>query len=277
MSARLSAHRWAMGALVLFAGASIATAHDFWVQPSDFWLTPDAVASMTLQVGHGESRQRSPIALRRITRFEALAPSGRAIDLRAELDPGGASQDGEFRLVAPGAYVLVLETDEAYSRLPADRFNEYLQAEGLTAALEHRRRMHRMSEEGIERYSRRAKSLVHVGAPNAELDAQVTRPLGLALEIVPDVSPYVDRTGSRFPVRVIYEGRPLAQALVKLTDLENDELPVEAHRTDSDGRATFVVPDRGAWLLNVVWSRPLPNAADAEFETIFSSLVFGFP
>jgi hypothetical protein len=68
----------------------------------------------------------------------------------------------------------------------------------------------------------------------------------------------------------------LAGALVKLTDLNNDAAPFEVHMTDRDGRATFTMPTSGAWLLKVIWTKALPRSAEADFETVFSSLSFGF-
>ena len=79
------------------------------------------------------------------------------------------------------------------------------------------------------------------------------------------------------PVRVIYAGRPLAGALVKLTDLKNDASPFEMHVTDHDGRASFTMPSSGTWLLNVIWTKALPRSEETDFETVFSSLSFGFP
>jgi len=35
------------------------------------------------------------------------------------------------------------------------------------------------------------------------------------------------------------------------------------------------MPERGNWLLNVIWTKPLPATDEADFETIFSSLSFG--
>ena len=232
---------------------------------------------MTLQVGHGSSRRRSPIPVHRITRFEAISPTGTVIDLRENLRLGGDAKDGDFQFQDPGAYVLVLETDDdAHSRLPALRFNEYLKAEGLTPALEQRQRTRRMDEDGIESYGRRAKSIVQVGSPLAGSQAQVTKPLGLRLEIVPEVSPYAEPRAATLPVRVFYEGRPLAGALIKLINLEHDAEPVETQVASDSGRASFNMPRTGSWLLNVVWTRPSPHSRDAEFETVFSSLSFGF-
>jgi uncharacterized GH25 family protein len=262
--------------LGLFAGT--VTAHDFWVQPSDYWTSPLTAVAFSMQVGHGPFRQRSPIPISRIARFETIGMDGSKIDLHDRLQVGGPADDGHFAFSKPGTYVLVMETDaRAQSHLPAVRFNDYLKVEGLTPALEQRERTQRMGADGSENYSRRAKCLVQVGPPEAGSQAQVTEPLGLLLEIVPEQNPYAAPQSAALPVRVIYEDRPLAGALVKLTNLEHDEVPFETHVTDRDGRAIFAMPTHGAWLLNVIWTKVLPNTRETDFETVFSSLSFGFP
>jgi uncharacterized GH25 family protein len=264
--------------LLVCSRASIGEAHDFWLQPSEYWINPDTLDSMTLQVGHGPFRQRSPIPARRITRFQAIAPNGMVVDLHEQLRLGQAAEDGDFRLNPPGAYVLVLQTDDgAQTHLPSIRFNDYLQVEGLTPALEQRARLRRTDTDGSERYSRCAKSIVQVGLPRAGGQGQVSKPVGLPLEIVPEANPYGVPRSATLPVRVIYAGRPLAGALVKLTNLENDASPFEMHLTDREGRASFTMPNAGAWLLNVIWTKPLPRSEETDFETVFSSLSFGFP
>jgi uncharacterized GH25 family protein len=202
------------------------------------------------------------------------------LDLRERLHPGAALEDGSLVLAQPGTYMVVLETDNrAQSHLPAIRFNDYLQVEGLTPALEERKRSQRMDADGSEIYSRHTKAIVQVGASEAHAagsSAWVTQPLGLPLEIVPGVSPYSEPRPPNLPVRVLYEGRPLPGALIKLTALEHDAEPFETHRTDAAGRATFTLPGAGNWLLNVIWTKALPKTSETDFETVFSSLSFGF-
>src|SRR4051812_46409576 len=206
-----------------------------------------------------------------------MDPSGALTDLHEQLRLGEAASDGELRLGNPGTYVLVLQTDDrAQTHLPSIRFNEYLRAEGLTPALEQRARLHRMDADGSERYSRCAKSLVQVGPPRVESRGSASKPVGLPLEIVPEANPYSLPRSAALPVRVIYAGHPLAGALVKLTDLSNDASPFETQVTDRDGRATFALPSSGTWLLNVIWTKALPPSEETDFETIFSSLSFGF-
>ena len=264
---------WLLGLLV-----SPAFAHDFWLQPSEYWINPDALTSLTLQVGHGPYRQRSPIPARRITRFEAIDPGGARTDLREQLRVGEAAEDGDFQIGKSGTYVLILQTDDrAQTHLPSIRFNDYLRVEGLTPALEQRARLNRMDADGSERYSRCAKSIVQVGPPRIESQGSASKPVGLPLEIVPEANPYGLPRSATLPVRVIYAGHPLAGALVKLTDLSNDASPFETHVTDRTGRASFTLPTSGTWLLNVIWTRALPPSEETDFETIFSSLSFGFP
>lgn len=258
-------------------GSHCARAHDFWVQPASYWVAPGTGSPFTLQVGHGPVRQRSLIPLSRILRFEAIGPDGRRVSMRSRLQPGGRTSDGVVDLAAQGTYILVLQTDaRAYSLLPAIRFNDYLRYEGLTPALDYRERTHRMAMDGSENYSRQAKALLRVGSPRGP-QPQVTKAMGLVLEIVPDVDPYAMPRRQMLPLHVLYEGHRLTGALVMLTNLEHDENPVEVHLTDRNGEAEFTMPQSGEWLLNVIWTKVAPRSWDTDFETVFSSLSFGFP
>ena len=258
----------ALALLIGICCARDAAAHEFWVQPREFWVQPPAELSVSLQVGDSHSRQESPIPPHRITRFEAVGPTGASVDMHG----------GSARLDEPGAYLVALETDTGgYSRQSAARFNEYLEAEGLTPALEYRARTHQMHVDGFERYSRTAKSIVLVGRHHRQAQRHVTQPLGLKLEIVPQVSPYAEPQPVRLPLRVLYEGRPLAGALVKLMNLEQDLTGANQDVTDDAGLASFSMPARGKWLVSVVWTRRLADDSDADYETTFASLTFGFP
>ena len=186
---------------------------------------------------------------------------------------GGASKDLTLHFGAAGTQVVALSTDRAATQLPALRFNDYLRAEGLSPAIAWRQRTGTTNAPGREVYSRRAKLLVRAGA-GGRVNAWVTRPLGLRLEIVPRVDPTQLPGRGALPVRVFYAGRPLPGALVKLTDLSADATPVATAVTDASGSATFLVPRAGQWLLNTIWTQPIADGV-ADFDTTFSSLAFG--
>jgi uncharacterized GH25 family protein len=265
--------RFACASFASLACAPLAQAHDFWLQPQEFHVAANVPLPFTLEVGHGPLRQRSPIPMRRIERLDAIAADGSTEELRSRLRLGGDTDDGDVSFDRDGVYLLVLQTDDrAESRLPAIRFNDYLRAEGLAPALALRERTRRMDADGSENYRRIAKAVVQVG--DATASAQITQALGLSLEIVPERNPLATPRANTLPVRIFYEQRALAGALVKLTDLGNDAEPYETRVTNDEGRAEFSQPGKGEWLLNVIWTKPKPAGSDTEFETVFSSLSF---
>jgi hypothetical protein len=142
-----------------------------------------------------------------------------------------------------------LETDNrAQSHLPAIRFDDYLKVEGLTLALEQRERLHQVDRDGSENYSRHAKSIVQVGAPDAASQMQVTRPLGLPLEIIPEENPYARPQPAALPLRVPlwsnYAGAGDAIRFVRVGTLDDpDALPPDIHIFTSSKQPWVVLPE----------------------------------
>ncbi len=265
--------RWLIALLAGLAATPLA-AHDFWIQPAPFVTVAGASVPVTILVGHGAARQRWGADVKRVLRFDDVSAAG-IIDRRTALHLASGGEDANLIFTTPGTHILVLESNHATSVLPSIRFNDYLTTEGLTPALERRARLGLKDSDGREIYSRRAKALVQVGDTVAGQDP-VTHPLGLTLEIVPQTNPYALRPGEMLPVQVLYDGKPLAGATVKLNNLDFDMKPLAIRLTDATGRAAFDIPRRGKWQLNVVWTRALTGNPVADFDTTFSSLTFGF-
>lgn len=198
------------------------------------------------------------------------------MDLRNGLRPQTDPADLITTMKRPGVHVLALQTNHAVSELPSIRFNDYAKVEGLTPALDLRTQTGTTGSPGREIYSRRAKALILVGPASVRGDARSTHALGLSLEIVPERDPYALGKSRELPVHVVFEGKRLAGATVKLTSLEFDAKPVATAKTDRNGRVVFQVPPVGEWLINVIWTKPLKGDPRADFDTTFSSLTFGY-
>lgn len=249
-----------------------AMAHDFWLQPSRFWLQPQTPVGLTLWVGHGVNRQIWDADIRLVTKTITVGPDGTTTST-PRFNQGGL---GQTQFSSAGLYWLGMETTDSVSELPSIRFNDYLKTEGLTPAVEWRKANGQTNETGHEFYSRRAKALVRVGSATRAETAHITRPIGMTLELVPERNPYDVEASRAIPFRVYYKGRPLQGALVKLTNLGADEEPAATQISNRNGHVAFVVPRQGDWQLNVVWTEPLANNPQAQFRTTFSSLTFGF-
>jgi uncharacterized GH25 family protein len=251
-----------------------ALAHDVWVQPASFNVAVGVPVPVTVLVGHGTFRQRWGVPNDRVLRFQDISAAG-SIDRRTAINPDRGASDAVLSFTGVGTHMLVLESSHAGSVLPSIRFNDYLKVEGLTPAIAARARLGQNDKDGRETYSRRAKALVQVGTVTGD-QAFVTRPVGLSLEIVPQKSPYALATGEALPVQILYEGKPLAGATVKLNNLDFDMRPIAAKLSDAAGRTSFDVPRRGKWQLNVIWTKPVTGNPAADFDTTFSSLTFGY-
>jgi uncharacterized GH25 family protein len=265
--------KFAAFALSLLATAVPADAHDFWIQPQRFQVAPGAPLGFTFQIGHAAARQRWGNGLERIVLLEDIF-SGRHIDRRGAVRLSDAT-DFVTSLAPAGLHVIAMQSTTAMSELPAIRFNDYAKAEGLAAVLSARQTAGTTQLSGRERYARRAKAFIQVGARTATNQALATRPIGLKLEIVPERNPYDLGPARLLPVYVLYRGARLANATVKLTNLDQDSKPLAVAITDSSGRASFSIPATGKYLLNVIWSEPVTGNPQFDFDTTFSSLTFG--
>ena len=256
--------------------AGSASAHDFWLQPRSWQVMPGVPMPFVVEVGHGAFRQQWGADGGHLAALQDVAVDGRAIDLRTMFRPGGAGPHLTRVFRQQGLHVVSLVSTDAASDLPSIRFNDYITAEGLTPAIDARARDGKTTSNGREVYSRRAKALMQVGPATAKDDMLATRAIGLTLEIVPLRNPYSLGADHILPVQILYQGRPLPGALVKLTNLEFDDKPLRTMRSDARGRASFTIPQTGSWLINVIWTRPV-RSPRADFQTVFSSLTFGYP
>ena len=261
-------------AMVLLTVGPAAAAHDFWLQPLRFALAAPGAVPMRIYVGHGSARDRWGLAADRVLLFSSVGPDG-LVNRKSNLQLGAPDIDAIVPLAQPGTYVFAFQSTPSTSDLPYLRFNDYVAVEGVTPIATHRAGIGAERKNGRELYSRRAKTIVEIGPVGPAGIARATRAVGLSLEIVPERHPATLKPGERLPVRILYRRKPLAGALVKLTNLDADEKPVAMARTDAAGRASFVIPAKGQWQFNVIWADVIKGNPTADYMTTFSSLTFG--
>lgn len=249
-----------------------AFGHDVWMQPQRYQVRPDAPLPVTFLIGHGPYRDNW-LNNKGVILFVDKSTGGTRNVIKDLTD---GPPDAVTKFSRPGIHVLALQSRFAFSELPSIRFNDYAKAEGLVTVLDARAREGTMASTGRERYSRRAKAIVQVGAVTPREQQFATKPVGLKLEIIPEVSPYALGPARMLPVRVFYNNRLLPNATVMLTNLADDAKPLQTAVTDKSGRAVFKIPVSGNWLLNVLWSERVKGDPSFDFDTTFSSLTFGY-
>lgn len=261
-------------AALLLATTTPAVAHDMWVATPNFRVAEGQASAVSLRVGHADEQDAWNAPWERIHSFRSYGPAG-VEDQQARLVvPAAEGQPhAVMTLNGAGTHIVALESYHSTSTLEADKFNAYLDTEGLDTAKAARAAAGTSKRPGVELYSRRAKMLVQVGDTPSD---NVLRPIGQTLEIVPLANPYARGAATALPVRVLFQGRPLAGVQVRILPLGVKSGPVQKVRSDAEGRATFDVPVRGNWLIVAVHTRPIDGNPTAAFDTIFASLTFGY-
>jgi hypothetical protein len=292
----------AAGALVLAVWPRALYAHDFWIEATP--ARPEVGGRVAVRLRVGEHLRGEPLtrSAARIERFVAVGPAGeRAI-------PGieGADPAGHLLVAEPGLHLLGYRSRRSHVVLPPDTFEAYLAEEGLDHVRAARAARGTSGTPGREVFSRCAKALVPVVATPGEARTGPVLPeradvaadgagssihaaapasspapspgghdrvLGLTLELVPEADPHALAPGAELPLRLLYEGRPLAGALVVAMRRGDPAARVSA-RTGAAGRVALALAAPDFWLVKAVHMVPAPAGVDAEWESLWASLTF---
>ena len=258
-----------LGLLVVAAVALTQTtlfAHDMWIEPTTFSPEPGQIVGVRLRVGQDLLGDPLPLDPALVNQFVLEDAAGRKPVVRRD----GADPAGFLRVAMPGLVVIGYRSNPSAIEMAADKFNQYVKEEGLDGVAALRAGRHETGARIHELFSRCAKSLVLSGSPS---DAQGDRRLGFPLELVAERNPYAMRAGEGLPVRLTYENRPLAGALVVAMNRLNPSEKLSA-RTDSDGRVRFTLRPGGMWLIKAVHMVPAPAGTSAEWASFWASLTF---
>lgn len=257
---------FARGLLIWLLSVPALQAHDFWIEPSTF--TPAAGQRVTFRLRVGQELRGDPLPRdpNLLERFVSVGPAGEMPVLgRAYTEPAGV-----MAFQSPGLNVIVYDSGRSPLALEAAKFEKYLKLEGLEKISALRASRGQSAAPGKEVFSRCAKSLLAVGGGAGAGYDQV---LGQRLELVPEANPYSLAGGGELPVRLLYQGKPLAGALVVALQKDRPEARVSA-RSDAKGRVRLKLDRPGFWLVKAVHMVPAPREVDADWESFWASLTF---
>ena len=249
-------------ALVLLLVAGRANAHDTWLLPDRFRVAKGESLGFGLTSGMDFPSPESAVAADRLlTRRVRLA--GRASDLT----PGQAGEALRLSAVAPaeGIAAVWVATRPRTLTLTPEQVEEYLAEVGATDTVGP---VWKKSGQKVwtETYAKLAKTFVRVGEA---ADGSWAEPVGLALELVPEADPTRLRVGDTLGLRLLLDGRPLADFAVGAAPAAPGK-PLLL-RTDGQGRVSVPLGLGGPWMLRV--TRIVPSAARAgQWDSAFTTL-----
>jgi uncharacterized GH25 family protein len=251
-----------LAAALLFAACTSATAHEFWVEPSEF--NPASGARVDVRLCVGDGFEGWPLARneQRIERFAAIG----AHTEEPLLGLDGADPAGVARLETPGRHILAFESKYSLANMQAEEFSAYLKEKGLERILAQRAQRGETRFLARDAYTRHAKALIRVGDSR---DGTADRAIGLQLELIAEPV----RGGAARVFKLLYQGRPLADALMTATRLGGADGDLHA-RTDKQGRATFILERAGVWRVGAVHMIEARDKTIADWESLWASVTF---
>lgn len=231
--------------ILISIGLSLAcamlSAHDTWLLPTSMTVAPGSTVTLDLTSGMdfpapGAAVKPDRLAAARcrlagkVTDISENAPAEKALHLR-------------FRAQSAGTATIWAESKPRTLDLEPTEVEEYLEEIGANETIGPDWAKIPEPRTWRETYSKHAKTFVRIGSPAP--DRSWAEPTGMTLEIIPERDPTAVVAGMDFPVRLLFDGRPLAGLSVGLV-AAGQAGPMR--KTDADGKVSFRL-DRAGWFL----------------------------
>lgn len=284
-TAGLQAFRAAVVAASLACSASLLAAHDFWLIPDAFAVTPGGRIMMRGQTSSLFPSSLSAVTPDRIVAARVLTANA-AVTVR-DVSVLGTSLRLAHPATRPGQHVVGVQLAPRTVRESPASFRRYLDLEGAPEARQRYEREGLLPAVGgdslTRRYAKYAKSMVEVGrGPRA-----FQRLLGHPLEFVPLSDPSALRVGDTLRVRLVLLGKPAGLAHAHAGSVPAGRTAVTdtaaARRaaardvkveTDASGIATVVMTQPGLWNIRTLQIVPAPKGSGADWDVHWATLVF---
>lgn len=252
--------------IVLFLATTplLCHAHEFWVRPDAHRVPSGGLLGLTLM--HGERFMGQPVARNSpmILRYELVSESHDPVPV------AGMHGSTQGYLRPEHAGVVVYQTRHYRNDLPAERFREYLDEEGLGQIALQRETLGESDLPGREVYARCAKSIVLIEG-DARDASQIDHDTGLPLEItLTEIN--ADDDTARVRAVIVFEGKPVDGLRVVAVHASDPDGLIELS-TDEHGAVSFDAAP-GGWMLTALHIRRADHAQDADWESFWASSTF---
>lgn len=239
--------------LLLFSG-TLAGAHSLWFNMDGHRQGVNQPVTIELGWGHKFPRD-AEMKEGMLNEVFALAPDGKKIPLKQ-------ISKTTFQFVPPeeGVYVIsgnvhpgfVSKTTQGYKMGPKSRFKQVV---------------------SCFHYDLRSKAFLYAG-DRAKMPVQAVED---PLEIIPMKNPFELKQGSDFPIKVLFNGKPLADAVVNATYAGFSDQPhtfALTVKTDQKGMAGVGLVEKGKWFLSVTHEIPYPDKKECDTQKYNATITF---
>jgi uncharacterized GH25 family protein len=247
---------------------ALASAHEFWLQPKKYRLATGEELKFNFKVGENFDGEDWDLKKHKVEKLE-LHRATTTTDLKKMVKPDGRDRV-TLKMDEEGTQLITMQSNYAFIELEAEKFNAYLKEDGLDDIAALRTKSGTTDKPAKELYGRFAKLLVQVGDKKTDTFKKI---VGTPIEIVPLQNPYTLKPGDYLECRILFNGKPLIDQMVKVWNKINSTTFLQNMYTEKDGTIKFPLSSSGPWMVSTVkmTESQLPGA---DYQSSWSSLVF---
>ena len=250
---------------------SSLSAHEFWLNPDKFIYTRAEKVNIRFLVGENFDGGNWKGNNERIKSLKIYYDG-----VSDDLTPVVTEADGdsiEYFMIDEGTNLIAFNSNNSFINLEPDKFNEYLEEDGLSDALEYRKKNNEMGCNGREFYQRCAKTLLQVGEVKDQTFGITT---SMPIDIIPSSNPYQLKNKERLRVKVYYKGSPLPNTLIRTWHRVKNKTDKKDLKTDGKGEIVFPVSTTGKWMISTVKMERLLDNPICDWQSYWGSLTWGY-
>ena len=263
--------------LVISLGFILSTsniqAHEFWIEPSDYFLQNENLEAH-LKVGQEFEGMRLMYDPNRFEDFKILSGSkNKSIDVKGTIGDVPAIN---FKPDLEGLLIIYHETeDQLVNYKKFSKFKSFVMEKGYEKLIAAHQERNLPLENFIESYRRYAKSLVAYNGIEGK-----DKKTGLLFEFVLSHNPYGELKDNIVEATLFYKKRPYPQNLVSIFIKNENNISLYQVLTDDKGRFSFSINPGESYLLDSVIIIPKkgnPFKKEPIWHSIWASTTFSIP
>jgi uncharacterized GH25 family protein len=248
-------------------------AHEFWIEPSDYFLQNENLEAH-LKVGQEFEGMRLMYDPNRFEDFKILSGSkNKSIDVKGTIGDVPAIN---FKPDLEGLLIIYHETeDQLVNYKKFSKFKSFVTEKGYEKLIVAHQERNLPLENFIESYRRYAKSLVAYNGIEGK-----DKKTGLLFEFVLSHNPYGELKDNMVEATLFYKKRPYPQNLVSIFIKNENNISLYQVLTDDKGRFSFSINPGESYLLDSVIIIPKkgnPLKKEPIWHSIWASTTFSIP
>lgn len=266
--------------------------HDLFLKMESYFLEINQLATLSLYNGTFDRSENIITRDRMIDASIYCHGERQAISSERWTDIDSTITQLNFTPNKEATYVAGVSTKARNIELTAEKFNNYLEHDGILDMLQARKDRGLLDQDAVESYQKHVKAIYQVGDHKTD-DWKIV--LGYPIEFIPQDNPYEKNTGDELDFQLLLDGKPLANQLVYADyiisghnhshgdhshnhDMEHDEdhshTGGQELKTNENGLVTVTLPNDGIYYIRTIHMVELNDDEELTHQSKWATLTF---